>query len=74
MEQGWDPEIKSFFQKIISTISFGILWLVGMVTGGIYFKLAWQEHKPLIYVILFYVCAVTSFFFLLRYYYKIWKK
>jgi hypothetical protein len=73
-EQGWDPEIKEFFKKIMSTITYGILWLAIMVTAGIYFRLAWDSSIPLIYRILFYVCASTSFFFLLRYYYRTWRK
>jgi hypothetical protein len=74
MEQGWDPEIKIFFKKILSTISFGLVWLIAVVSAGIYYKLGWQGDKPLIYVILFYIVAITSFFFLLRYYYRLWKK
>lgn len=74
MEQGWDPEVKRFFKKIISTISYGLLWLMTVATAGIYFRLAWQDGRPLIYTILFYVAAAVSFFILLRYYYTIWKK
>jgi hypothetical protein len=74
MEQGWDPEIKRFFRKIINSLSYGLLWLIAVVTAGIYFKLGMREDKPLIVVILFYACAVASLLVLLRYYYKIWKE
>ena len=73
MEQGWDPEVKRFFQKIISTITYGLLWLGASVTAGLYFRLAWDGSKPLIFIILFYVCDAVGLFLLLRYYYKIWK-
>ena len=73
-EQGMDPDVKRFFQKIINTISLGLLWLLSVTTAGIYFRLGWQENKPLIYVILFYTGAVASFGFLLRYFYTTWKK
>jgi hypothetical protein len=73
-EQGWDPDVKKFFRKVINTISFGLLWLMATVTAGIYFQLAWRGDKPLIYVILFYVCAIGAFLLLLRYYYKLWNK
>ena len=39
MERGWDPEVKRYLKKIIQTISWGLLWLMAGVTGGIYFEL-----------------------------------
>lgn len=74
MEQGWDPEIKKYFRKIISTISFGLIWMIGVVAAGIYYKLGWKEDKPVICVILFYAGAIISLLLLLRYYYRLWKK
>jgi hypothetical protein len=74
MESGWDPEVKKYFRKILSTISYGLIWLISIVYAGIYYKLAWQEDKPIIYVILFYAAAAVSFFFLLFYFYRLWKK
>lgn len=73
MEQGMDPELKKFFLRIMYTISWGIFWLGAFVAAGLYFRLAWDNQQPLIARILFYVGAVTSLFFLLRYYYRIWK-
>lgn len=70
-----DPELRKFFQKIMSTLSYGLLWMIAMATAGIYFKLGWKTgDKPAIYVILFYAVALASLFLLLRYYYKLWKK
>ena len=73
-EQGWDPEVKKYFQKILSTISFGLLWLMSTVTAGIYFELGWTGTRPLYAVIIFYVLAVSGFILLLRYYYRLWNK
>jgi len=72
-EQGWDPEVKKYFWKILSTISYGLLWLMSTVTAGIYFELGWIGERPLYAVILFYVIAVAAFLMLLRYYYRLWK-
>lgn len=72
-EQGWDPEVKKYFRKILSTISYGLLWLMSAATAGIYFELGWKGEKPLYAVILFYVFAVAAFILLLRYYYRLWK-
>jgi uncharacterized membrane protein YedE/YeeE len=73
MEQGWDPEVKKFFQKIISSISFGLLWMMGTVMAGLYYRLAYRSDVPVIAVILFYVVAVSTLILLLRYYYRLWK-
>jgi len=72
-EQGWDPEVKKYFLKILSTISYGLFWLMSTVTAGIYFQLGWTGERPLYAVILFYVIAVAAFLMLLRYYYRLWK-
>ena len=74
MEQGWDPEVKRYFRKIISSFSFGLLWLMSGVTAGLYFGLAYRTDISVVYVILFYVCLSGSLFLLLRYFYRLWKK
>ena len=74
MEQGWDPEVKRYFRKIISSFSFGLLWLMGGITAGLYFGLAYRKDISVVYVILFYVCLSGSLFLLLWYYYRLWKK
>jgi len=74
MEQGWDPEVKRYFRKIISSFSFGLLWLMSGVTAGLYFKLGYRKDISVIYVILFYVFLSGSLFLLLRYFYRLWKK
>ena len=73
MESGWDPEVKKYFRRIINTIALGLLWLIAIVFAGVYHKLAFLSTH-ITYVILFYTIAVVSFFFLLRYYYRLWRK
>ena len=72
MEQGWDPDVKRFFVKILNTISFGMIWLIGAVTAGIYFQLGYRTDKPL-YMAIYYVLLLVTLFFLLRYFYRLWK-
>ena len=74
MEQGWDPEVKRYFRKIISSFSFGLLWLMSAVTAGLYYGLCYRKDISVIYVVLFYVLLVASLLLLLRYYYNLWKK
>lgn len=70
MEQGWDPEVKKFFLRIINTVSWGLLWLMACATAGLYFQLAYERG---IYTIIFYVLMAITFYLLLRYFFKIWK-
>jgi hypothetical protein len=74
MEQGWDPEVKKYFRKIISTFSFGLLWLMSAVTAGLYFGLAYRNDIPVIYNILFYTCFLSALILLIRYFYRLWRK
>ena len=74
MEQGWDPEVKRYFRKIIFSFSYGLLWLVSGVTAGLYFGLGFRNDVPVIFNILFYVFLSLSLFLLLRYYYRVWRK
>ena len=71
MERGWDPEVKKYFRKVLNSISLGLLWLMTMVTAGLYFELAYASG---IYTILFYIVLVVSLGLLLWQYYRIWKK
>lgn len=72
MEQGWDPEVKKYFQKIMNTIALGLFWLMAVLTAGLYFGLAY--HSTTLYSVLFYIGFAVSLFLLLRYYYRIWRK
>ena len=36
---GMDPQVKKYFRNIISSFSFGMLWMLAMATLGIYFQL-----------------------------------
>lgn len=72
MEQGWDPEVKKFFRKILSTLSWGLLWMIS-ISMCLYFNLGGGGERPLYAVIIFYVLAVATLFLLLRYYYRTWK-
>jgi hypothetical protein len=71
MEQGWDPEVKKFFLRIINTVSWGLLWLMTCATAGLYFQLGYGKG---IFTLIFYVAMGATLFLLLRYFYKIWKE
>jgi len=74
MEQGWDPDVKKYFIKILNTVSLGLLWMITCATAGIYYKLGYKNDKPMLYVFLFYIGMALSLALLIRWFYKIWKK
>jgi hypothetical protein len=70
---GMDPEIKRYFRKILNSFSWGALWLIGIATLGIFFRLGVVANRIQWYNILFYFVFIISLYMLLRYYYKTWK-
>ena len=70
---GMDPEIKKYFRKILSSFSWGAIWLLSIATLGIFFQLGFVADGFRWYNVLFYLILLASLFQLLRYYYKIWK-
>lgn len=70
MEQGWDPEVKKFFVRIINTVSWGLLWLMTCATAGLYFQLAYGRG---IYTVIFYALMFATLLLLLRFFYNTWK-
>ena len=74
MEQGWDPEVKRYFLKILNTISMGLIWMIAAATAGLYFGLAIPEGKIRLGNIIYYAAFLGSLALLLRYFFKIWRK
>jgi len=74
MEQGWDPDVKKFFLKILNSIFWGLLWLITCATVGIYFQLGYKGAKPFVYSILFYIGMILGLVLLIRWLYRTWKK
>jgi len=74
MEQGFDPEIKRYFRKIINSFSWGFLWLFSNVIAGLYFKLGFTGERPVIFTIAFYILSIGSLILLIRFYYRLWRK
>ena len=71
MESGWDPEIKRYFKRILNTVSIGLVWLIFFMTLGIYLRMAYAG--PITIRVIYWVLALTTFFFLIRYFRKVWK-
>ncbi len=70
---GMDPEMKRYFRKILSSFSWGAMWLISISTLGIFFQLGFVAEGLKWYNILFYVILIGSLALLLRYYYRMWR-
>ena len=71
---GMEPHVKRYFRKIISSFTWLLLWLMGIVTAGLFFKLGEINDEIKWYNILFYLFAVVTFVFLIRHLFKLWLK
>jgi hypothetical protein len=71
---GMDPEMKQYFRKIINSLSFFIMWLIFVLGIGLYFELGRIDGRPGIFNIVYYLLALTSFIFLLRYLFRTWAR
>ena len=74
MEQGWDPDVKRLFLKVLNSITMGLIWILAFAIAGIYFHLAYTEPgKPVFYSVLYYFALVITLLLLIRYYYRLWR-
>ena len=72
--QGWDPEVKRYFRKIMNSFGLGAIWLLVIATMGLAFKLAIIEGEVRWYNLFFYGLFLVSLGFLLLFYYRQWRK
>lgn len=72
-QNGFDPEVKRYFRKIINSFSFSLLWLMGIVTAGLFFKLAIVSEGVRWYHFIFYGLVLVTFVLLIRYLYRVWR-
>ncbi len=73
MEQGWDPDVKKYFRKVMYSFTYGLLWLASCTTAGIYYRLAYRNGRPFVYTVLFYAGLILSLALLLRWLYRTWR-
>lgn len=73
MESGWDPQVKKYFRKIMSSVGYVLSWMMAGIAGGIYYGWANPVTNPAWVTVLFYILMLLGLFFLLRYLYRTWK-
>jgi hypothetical protein len=70
----FEPDVKDFLKRIVSSLFLGLFWLMLNMTLGIYFGLLFVNGKVSIGNIIFYIFLLGSLFLLIRFYYRTWKK
>lgn len=71
---GMDPEVKRYFRKIMNSFGAGMLWLILMAVLGLYFRMGYFVNGLDWYNGIFYFIFFASLFFLLRFFYNLWRK
>jgi hypothetical protein len=69
-----EPEVRDFLKRIVSSIFIGFFWLMLNMTLGIYFGFLFVRGKISIGNIIFYIFFLASLAFLMRFYFRTWKK
>ena len=70
--QGWDPDVKRYFRKILNSFAVFATWLLFISTLGLAFRMghvngSWQWKNTI-----FYGLVLVSFSFLLFFLYRVW--
>ena len=71
---GMEDNTRELFILILQSLSTVLLWMMMNVLIGIYFELGFFEGTPSWKNIIYYICFLTSLFFLIRYLHRKWKK
>ena len=69
-----EPGIKEFFKRLVTTISFLVLWMAINIAIGIKFGYGFFEDSIHWYNIVFYVWVIVSLAALIWFYTRLWKK
>jgi hypothetical protein len=73
-ERGMDSEVKKYFRKILNSFSYTMMWLMAVVTAGLFFRLAIVDDTLHWYHVVFYALALLSLAALIRFLYRLWNK
>jgi hypothetical protein len=69
-----EPGIKEFFKRLVTTISFLVLWMAVNIAVGIKLGYGFFEDNIHWYNIVFYVWVILSLVALIWFYARLWKK
>jgi len=68
-----EDETRWFFIVIVQTVSSLVLWMLINILCGLYFGLALFNERPTLKNYIYYVIAIASFIWLVKFFVKKWK-
>ncbi|HYE55848.1 MAG TPA: hypothetical protein VD996_13440 [Chitinophagaceae bacterium] len=68
-----EPEVRSFFVRILYSLTMGLMWMVVNMWAGIYMGWFFFENNMKTGNIIFYSFLILSFAALIWYYVKLWR-
>ncbi|HET9056430.1 MAG TPA: hypothetical protein VFN30_06230 [Chitinophagaceae bacterium] len=69
-----EPEVKRFLQKIVWTIFAVLFWMMINIFIGVYKELGFPDKKVSGWNLGFYLFALITFVFLIRYLMRLWRE
>lgn len=71
--QGWDPEVRDFFRKILNSFGVFVTWLLFVSTLGLFMRMGYINGKWHWQNTVFYVFFLVSFSFVLLFLFRTWR-
>lgn len=71
--RGIEPETKAYLKKVIKSFFMGAIWLLVLMTLGLFMGMGIVQEGWRWYNYAFYIFFALSFAWLMRYYYRNWK-
>jgi hypothetical protein len=72
-DRGMDPQTRAYLSKVIKSFFIGAIWLLLLMTFGLFMGFGVVHNGWHWYNIAFYIFAALSFAWLMRCYYRKWK-
>jgi membrane protein DedA with SNARE-associated domain len=72
-DRGMEPETKAYLKKVIKSFFVGAIWLLVLMTFGLFMGFGIVHDGWQWYNYAFYIFFVVSFVWMVRYYHRKWK-
>lgn len=72
--QGMEPEVREYLKKVISSFFVGLFWMILAMFFGLFIGFAVPVRGIHWYNIAYYIYFFASLAWVLRYYYRLWRK
>jgi membrane protein DedA with SNARE-associated domain len=73
-DRGMEPETKAYLKKVIKSFFVGAIWLLVLMTFGLFMGFGIVHDGWQWYNYAFYIFFVVSFVWMVRFYYRKWNQ